>query len=111
MAAIIKDLKEEAFKLNNDGSILAHSPTSNYSRRNLNFNHFTVFAEYSLEFAPGSFVYIVWKNENLTGNSITDHKYFKNLDRILETPHNNNLSVRVLYYLDYLDFKKWKKRK
>jgi hypothetical protein len=70
-----------------------------------------VFAEYSLQFAPGSFIYVVWKNENLTDDNLTDHKYFKNLDRTLETPHNNNLSIRVLYYLDYLDLKKWTKKK
>jgi len=103
--------KNEYFKLSDDGSIPTYSPSLNYTRRNLNFNHFTVFAEYSLQFAPGSFIYVVWKNENLTDDNLTDHKYFKNLDRILETPHNNNLSIRVLYYLDYLDLKKWTKKK
>ncbi len=26
------------------------------------------------------------------------------------SPLNNNLSLKIIYYLDYLDFKKWKKK-
>ncbi|MFN2439006.1 MAG: DUF5916 domain-containing protein, partial [Chitinophagaceae bacterium] len=70
--------KSDYYRLHDDdGSLSPYTTTANYSRRNLNFNHFTVFAEYALEFAPGSFVYVVWKNENLTDDSIIDHRYFK----------------------------------
>lgn len=96
------------YRLKGDGSLAAYSPSSAYERNHQNFNHFTFFAEYARQFAPGSFIYIVWKNENLNNGSFIDHNYFKNLNRTIEAPHSNNLSVRILYYLDYLDLKRKK---
>lgn len=100
--------KHHFYKLNNDGSLTSYSPL--YDPAHQNYNQFSLFAEYTLQFAPGSFVNVVWKNENEYGNDIIDHQYFKNLDRTMEVPHVNNLSVRILYYLDYLDFKKWRNK-
>lgn len=99
--------KKDFYKLNKDGSL-----TNNqlYSSPDVSFNQFTLFAEYSYQFAPGSFINVVWKNENFNGDEIADHKYFDNLNRTLKEPHSNNLSVRILYYLDYLDIKKWRKK-
>lgn len=94
------------FRLNDDGTLADYDPGSAYDRRHQNFNHFTFYAEYARQFAPGSFIYVVWKNENLNNGSFIDHNYFKNLNRTIEAPHSNNLSVRILYYLDYLDLKK-----
>jgi len=102
--------KERYFLLDEKGRTLRYDPTSTYSRADVSFNQFALFAEYSLQFAPGSFINIVWKNENIHGNNIADHNYFKNLNRTIEDPHSNNLSVRIIYFLDYLDFKKWRKK-
>ncbi|WP_400194307.1 DUF5916 domain-containing protein [Hymenobacter sp. B81] len=33
-------------------------------------------------------------------------QYFDNLSSTINTPHNNSLSVRVLYFLDYADLKR-----
>jgi hypothetical protein len=38
-------------------------------------------------------------------------RYFKNFGRTIDAPQNNNLSLKIIYFLDYLDFKKWKGRK
>jgi hypothetical protein len=32
--------------------------------------------------------------------------YFKNFDHTISAPQNNNFSIKVIYYLDYVDFKK-----
>lgn len=32
--------------------------------------------------------------------------YFKNFDRTLAEPQNNNLSIKVIYFPDYLNIKK-----
>jgi hypothetical protein len=102
--------KKNYFALKPDGSINAYTPTSTYKMNNFTFNQFILFAEYRRQFAPGSFINIVWKNENLNDSPIANHQYFKNLDRTLESPHSNNLSIRILYYLDFLDVKKRRKR-
>ncbi len=75
-----------------------------------NFNIFNIDAVYTLEFAPGSFINVVWKDQSLLFNSDSQSGYFKNFDRTFSEPQNNNLSVKIIYYLDYLDFKKWKKK-
>lgn len=80
---------------------------------NQNYNAFNIDAVYTWEFAPGSFVNIVWKNTNPIGNfnQVTEQDYFKNLKNTLDYSHNNNLSFRILYFLDYLQLKSKKKKK
>ncbi|MEJ7912235.1 MAG: DUF5916 domain-containing protein, partial [Chitinophagaceae bacterium] len=101
--------KHNFFSLNGDGSLNSYTPSPNYRKNNFAFNQFTLFAEYVRQFAPGSFINLVWKNENVNESSFANHHYFKNLHRTLQSPHGNNLSIRILYYLDYVDIKKWRK--
>ncbi|WP_177189671.1 DUF5916 domain-containing protein [Hymenobacter actinosclerus] len=79
--------------------------TVDYRRnRDNSFNAFNVDAVFSWWFAPGSQITVVWKNANasyLAGDE-TLPQYFTNFNNTLNTPHNNSVSVKVLYYLDYL---------
>jgi hypothetical protein len=95
------------YNLNSDGSLSAKNGYSNSTNRN--FNIFNIDMVYTLQFAPGSFINLVWKNEIFTNNQGTDNTYLWNLDKTLASPQNNNLSLKVLYFLDYVDFKKWRK--
>lgn len=63
------------------------------------------------QFAPGSFINIVWKDQSFMFDREIGYRYFKNFGRTVDAPQNNNLSLKVIYFLDYLDFKKWKKKK
>ena len=75
------------------------------------FNSFNVDAVFSWEFAPGSFMNIVWKNAiYASGTDVTDG-YFNNLNHTLQSPQNNNLSFKVLYFIDYLKLKSRLQRK
>jgi len=76
-------------------------------------NHDTSFSAFNIDaqavwwFAPGSQVSLVWKDATssfLAGNEATP-LYFDNLSNTLNTPHNNNVSIRVLYFLDYLNLR------
>ncbi|NVO86662.1 DUF5916 domain-containing protein [Hymenobacter terrestris] len=72
--------------------------------RDNSFNAFNVDAVFSWWFAPGSQITVVWKNANaseLAGDQ-TLPQYFTNFNNTLNTPHNNSVSVKVLYFLDYL---------
>jgi hypothetical protein len=71
------------------------------------FNAFNVDASLVWWFAPGSQVSLVYKDASasyLLGNAATP-LYFDNLANVANTPHNNNLSIKVLYYLDYLSLR------
>ncbi|WP_210520586.1 DUF5916 domain-containing protein [Hymenobacter terricola] len=89
-------------RLHPDG---VETPEPTYTRnRDNTFNAFNIDAVYSWWFAPGSQVSIVWKNAGASffeANAATP-LYFENLSNTINTPHNNNVSIKVLYYLDYL---------
>jgi len=71
------------------------------------FSAFNVDAALVWWFAPGSQVSLVWKDATasyLLGNEATP-LYFDNLANVANTPHNNNVSIKVLYYLDYLSLR------
>jgi hypothetical protein len=96
---------QEIFDLNADGKV---RPTihKNIDTINQNFNAFNIDAVYTLQFAPGSFINVVWKNSIYTSNSEIDYTYFRNVDKTLSSPQNNSISFKILYYLDYLDVRK-----
>ncbi|MDP4263013.1 MAG: DUF5916 domain-containing protein [Bacteroidota bacterium] len=102
----------ELYDLKDDGTLAPSSHAGTIPLIHQNFNIFNIDAVYTLQFAPGSFINIVWKNQASTFDGDVEHEYFKNFDNTVSSPQNNNLSFKIIYYLDYLDFKKWgKKRK
>jgi hypothetical protein len=102
---------KELYDLQPDGSLKPTRHTG-LDVQHQNFNLFNVDATYTLQFAPGSFLNINWKNQALDVME-NDYisKYGRNLSRTLRAPQLNNFSVKVIYYLDYLDFRKWGKKK
>jgi hypothetical protein len=75
---------------------------------NQNFNAFNIDMVYTWQFAPGSFVNIVYKNAIYEGNQDIDSNYFKNFNNTISSSQNNNLSLKIIYYLDYLQLKRKK---
>ncbi len=97
-------LHKEYYNLNSNGTL-----TSNKSytpQHDLNVNFLNVDMVYTWQFAPGSFLNLVWKDAAFTENDRHDTQYFKNLNRIMDADHNNNFSLKVIYFLDYLQLKK-----
>lgn len=101
---------KQLYDLQDDGTL---QPTihTNVVIQHQNYNIFKVDAVYTWQFAPGSFINIVWKDQSETFNDVIRYQYFKNFGKTLDAPQNNNLSLKVIYYLDYLDFKKWGRKK
>ncbi|NNF01337.1 MAG: hypothetical protein HKN22_01500 [Bacteroidia bacterium] len=71
-----------------------------------NFNSFTIDMVYTWQFAPGSEMNIVWKNNITPEEQRLETRYFENLDATLRSSQLNNFSIKVLYFLDYAYFKK-----
>jgi hypothetical protein len=78
-------------------------PTSSY---NQNYNAFNVDMVFTWQFALGSFINIVWKDAVYDFRREVEGSYFKNLGNTLGEPQNNNLSFKIIYFLDYLELKK-----
>ena len=101
--------QKQLYDLQLDGT-LAPTIHSSLALKDRNFNIFNIDAVYTWQFAPGSFINVVWKDQGVLFNEDSQSDYFKNFDRTFAEPHNNNLSFKIIYYLDYLDFKKWRKK-
>lgn len=72
----------------------------------INRNLFNIDMNYTWQIAPGSFVNINWKTSADRTDRLVNDPYFYNLKQTLDTPQFNSLSVKIIYYLDYLDLKK-----
>ena len=89
------------------------TPTNPFTRNvNQNYNFMSVDMVYTWQFAQGSFVNIVWKDIAENFNRQFEKNYVKNLRNTVDGPQFNSLSLRVIYFLDYLTAKnKIKNRK
>ena len=93
-----------------------HLTLSNYdgldangeSLHNTNFNAFNVDMVYRWVFAPGSEIRMVYKTSLLALNNNISATYSENLNKTFEEPQAQSLSLKVLYYIDYLSLKKKK---
>jgi Domain of unknown function (DUF5916) len=97
---------KEYFVLQKNGSLTAHPGYSENKNQNRNF--FNIDMVYTWQFAPGSFINVVWKNSVSTFGNIVENDYFKNFGNTVEADQNNNLSLKVIYFLDYLQLKRKK---
>ncbi len=87
------------FQLTSKGELL---PDTYNQNKDVNFNAFNVDMVYSWWFAPGSEISLVWKNAILQQEDQVTPHYFDNFSHTISSPQNNTLSLKVLYYLDYL---------
>jgi hypothetical protein len=99
---------KQLYDLQTDGTLIPAIPDEPIEHQNTNF--FNIDALYTWQFAPGSFLNIAWKDEGQYYDGDPRLTYFKNFDRTLAEHQANNLSVKVIYYLDYLSFRKRSKK-
>lgn len=69
-----------------------------------NVNIFNIDMQFNWRFAPGSDIIFVWKNQIANSDKAFASDYLQNLGTLFENAQENSLSIRVLYYLDYLYF-------
>lgn len=81
------------------------------SLHDINFNAWTIDFIYKWVFQPGSEISFVWKNSIYTQGNMIESNYFRNFGDMITSPATNTLSIKILYYLDVLYFKKWFKNK
>ena len=89
--------------LNLDGT-LSNSDYNNY--KDNSFNSFNIDMVYQWRFAPGSDLFIVWKNNILGSDSnynldYSELSYRDGVSSLGDFEQNNSFSLRVVYYLDY----------
>jgi Domain of unknown function (DUF5916) len=101
---------QELFLLTQEGNLektnLNTDPASAYAQ---NFNQFALNMVYTWQIANGSFLNIVWKDEaDEFVQADYERNYFKNVGRTFSVNNANTISVRLIYFIDYLNLKKKK---
>ena len=77
--------------------------------RDVNFNTFNLDMFYTWDFLLGSRLTIAWKNAlggNVSIDPYANMTYLKNFGKVLDNPHSNEITVKIVYFLDYLTLKK-----
>lgn len=98
-----KLINKEFYTLNADGTLASNASFNKPSDRN--FNAFNIDMVYIWRFAPGSELSAVWKDSTPIVPYVNSVNYFKNLNQTINSPQNNNFSIKILYYLDYLQLR------
>lgn len=79
------------------------------SNKNISYNTFNIDMFYTWDFLLGSRITFAWKNA-LGNNAVIDPyintTYFKNLAKSISNPHSNEVTVKIVYFLDYLKLKR-----
>jgi hypothetical protein len=91
------------YTLQRDGYL---APSLYANNHNVNFNAFNIDMVFFWQFAPGSELNIVWKNSLLKRENDINPDYYYNFKGSLNSPQNNMISIKVLYYIDYATLKK-----
>jgi hypothetical protein len=103
------DRRNKAFYLlQNDGTLAPYQGEAPVGL-DRNYNVFNVDLIYTWQFAPGSELSISYKDAAETNANFYTRKYTENLNGILSAPQNSSLSIKVLYYIDYLNLKSKKR--
>lgn len=71
-----------------------------------NFNTFNVDMEYNWQFAPGSEIRAIWKRSIGTDNKNTDLNFLNNFGDTFSAPNFDTITIRLVYFIDYLNVKK-----
>ncbi len=96
--------QNQYFKLLESGLLT----TSNYSgNNNVNFNSWNFDLRYIWQFTRGSELVILYRNAIFNQDDQSHLTFSKNLNNLFQQPLQQNLSVRLVYYLDYNKLKTW----
>ena len=95
---------QQLYELNESGNL--ETPTVDYTGNvNQNYNFLSVDLLYNWQFAQGSFLTIAWKDIGGTSDRLFEKNYLNNFDKTLRGDQYNSISVKVIYFIDYLTAK------
>ncbi|MAU54978.1 MAG: hydrolase, partial [Flavobacteriaceae bacterium] len=75
---------------------------------NTNFNLWNLDLSYDWEFAPGSKITFLYRNNIFNEDNLSGISYYKSTKELFEKPINHQLSLRINYFIDFNLLKKKK---
>ncbi|MDO6596817.1 DUF5916 domain-containing protein [Oceanihabitans sp. 2_MG-2023] len=71
----------------------------------VNFDTWNLDLSYSWQFAPGSQLTALYRNNLLNFSNASEEDYFTSLDNLFKEDINHTFSIRMVYYIDYNNVK------
>ena len=92
------------YELNSNGTL----DNSNYSdNHDINYNIWNLDLSYNWEFAPGSQLVALYRNSIFNSDELSQLNFKENLDNLFKQPKTSVFSIKLIYYLDYNNLKRW----
>lgn len=90
---------KQFYLLNTDGTM--NDNIQNFTTSNTNYNNVSIDVIYTWQFAPGSELSFMWKNNIDHYINSIDYNYLHNLKNTWNASQFNTFSLKIKYYLDY----------
>ena len=97
---------KQAYALTNEGGLQAPNSYVLSPTADVNYNTFNIDMVYTWQFSLGSEFSVTWKNAAQTFENMAKPGYGINFNNTLKSPQNNTVSLKLLYYIDYLNLRK-----
>ena len=89
-------------ELQQNGKLEAYDyDLSNRSNPDANFNIWNLDLSYRWQFAPGSQAVLLYRNSIFNEDKLSNLSFSESLDNLFARPARHNLSLRVVYFIDY----------
>ena len=93
---------EEFYRLQKNGNLEEETYTySEANDPNANFNIWNLDLSYRWRFAPGSEAILLYRNSIFNLDDQSKITYSESLEKLFQEPTRHNLSLRIVYFLDY----------
>jgi hypothetical protein len=97
---------KQAYALTNEGGLQAPNSYILSPTADVNYNTFNIDMVYTWQFSLGSEFSVTWKNAAQTFDNTAKPGYGMNFNNTLKSPQNNTVSLKLLYYIDYINLRK-----
>ena len=99
---------DQFYVLKEDGTLAPNSYTGNHD---INYNVWNLDLNYSWELAPGSQLIALYRNNIFNADNQSQLGFGENLQNLFEQEMGHNISLKMIYYIDYNNMKGWFKKK
>ncbi|MCP4882664.1 MAG: carbohydrate binding family 9 domain-containing protein [Flavobacteriales bacterium] len=99
--------QDQYYELQEDGYLTPHPYQDN---NDLNFNSWNLDLRYVWQFTRGSELVALYRNSIQSDDDRSYLSFGENLRDLLEQPNGHLLSIKVIYFLDYNNVKRWMKK-
>ncbi|MFC4721961.1 DUF5916 domain-containing protein [Geojedonia litorea] len=101
------DYDEDLFHLLENGKLSREKgyTVNDIADPNINFNTWNLDFSYTWQFAPGSQLSALYRNQLFNYSNAASDDYFDSLETLFEQPIQHTLSLRLVYFIDYNNVK------